>query len=489
MTNPPEKKNLFLNEFKSPIGFQWHITTNCSNYCKHCYMYDEETYADERKNTLPLEGLIKILDDLDGFEKKYNAKFTPFGISGGDPMLRGDLFEFLAELKKRGKHFIIMGNPDLLNDHNLKKLADVGLKNYQLSLDGLEATHDFFRSKGSFKRTIEKIKFIRKYGIDCNIMFSLYPSNASELIPLMRFLAMNTEATSFSFDIGVMSGNANSMKNQFTANDIHNLFTEYYLEKKRLKEEGYSIFFLEKSNFHKLINFENELLYPIVPKMGNVLSGSYIGWNSFSILSDGTALACRTMPIKVGKMPQESFEKIFLGNTFLKKFRRPEYFKVCSTCDFYAMCRGCSAYVYGITKDPFEKHPLCFRDEILKKTDENQNIQKGPPLETTFEEEWEYISLHNQMPRLPTFLMEKDFQYTYLDLSQDAKEFLKNPLVYIKNSKRELSHDQIGFLMQRFSDLLNTQRPNLNEQDPIADYIVSCILKDIDQSQVSLAKV
>ena len=142
-----------------------------------------------------------------------------------------------------------MGNPELLDDKNLTKLSDCDLKRYQLSLDGLEKTHDFFRSKGSFKRTIEKIRLIREHGIDCNIMFSLYPSNASELIPLMRFLAMNTEATSFSFDIGVMSGNANSMKNQFTSHDIHKLFTDFYHEKKRLKEQGYSIFFVRNQIF------------------------------------------------------------------------------------------------------------------------------------------------------------------------------------------------------------------------------------------------
>ena len=482
-----KSKDSSFEAFSYPIGLQWHITTNCSNFCKHCYMYDEETYADERKNTLPLEGLIKILDNLDSFEKKYNAEFAPFGLSGGDPLLRKDLFEFLSELKRRNKYFVIMGNPDLLNDQNLKKLADVGLKNYQLSLDGLESTHDFFRSKGSFKRTIEKIKLIRKHGIDCNIMFTLYPSNASELIPLMRFLAMNTEATSFSFDIGVMSGNANSMKNQFTAFDIHNLFTEYDLEKKRLKEEDYSIFFHEKSNFHKLINFENDELYPIVPKNGNVLTGVYSGWNSLSLLSDGTALANRKMPLKVGKMPEQSFEEIFLGNTLLKKFRRPENFKLCKTCDFYAMCRGCPAYVYGITKDPFEKHPLCFRSEISKKTNEDANIQTGPPLDTTFQQEWGYISQHNQISKLTTYLKEKDFQYTYLDLAQNAKEFLANPLAYIKNNKRELTHDQIAFMMQRFSDLHSNIRPAAT--DPIADYILSKILKDIAQTDASLAGI
>lgn len=452
-------------------------------------MYDELTYADERKNTLSLEGLIKILNELDIFEKKYNAKFTPIELSGGDPLLRKDIFEFLTEIKNRNRSFGILGNPDLLNEQNIKRLSDLGIHRYQLSLDGLETTHDFFRSKGSFKRVIEKTKLLKEYNIDCNIMFTLYPSNADELIPLMRYVAMNTGATTFSFDIGVMSGNAKSMKNQLTATQIHKLFNQYYLEKKRLKEEGYSIFFREKSNFHKLINFENDLLYPIVPKNGNVLSGNYIGWNSISILSDGTALACRRMPIKVGKMPEESFEKIFLGNPLLKKFRRPESFKQCKTCDFYAMCRGCSSYVYGITKDPFEKHPLCFRDEISKKTNQAENIDPGPPLDTTYDEEWEYIYSFNQISKLSTFLKDIDFQYTYLDLAQDSNKFLKSPFEYIKNSKRRLSHDQIAFLMQRFSDLNNTIEPNSDGRDPIANYIVNSILKDIPQKDTALAEV
>ena len=93
-------KEFSLEDCPHTIAFQWHITTKCSNFCKHCYMYDEETYIDERKNTLPLKSLIKILDGLENFEKKYNAQFRPFAISGGDPLLREDLFEFLSELKK-----------------------------------------------------------------------------------------------------------------------------------------------------------------------------------------------------------------------------------------------------------------------------------------------------------------------------------------------------------------------------------------------------
>ena len=38
-----------LNNLLLPL--QWHVTTNCSNRCKHCYMYDDKTYLEERKKT------------------------------------------------------------------------------------------------------------------------------------------------------------------------------------------------------------------------------------------------------------------------------------------------------------------------------------------------------------------------------------------------------------------------------------------------------
>jgi hypothetical protein len=50
-------------------------------------MYDEKTYEEERKNELSIKGLIKILDSIDEFEKKWNGRINSFFITGGDPLL------------------------------------------------------------------------------------------------------------------------------------------------------------------------------------------------------------------------------------------------------------------------------------------------------------------------------------------------------------------------------------------------------------------
>ena len=57
-----------------------------------------------------------------------------------------------------------MGNPFHLNDRVCRKLKALGCEKYQLSLDGLKKTHDWFRKSGSFDETLEKIGSINRAG-------------------------------------------------------------------------------------------------------------------------------------------------------------------------------------------------------------------------------------------------------------------------------------------------------------------------------------
>ncbi len=194
---------------KYRIGIQWHITTNCGHRCQHCYMFDPQTWPAERENTLPMEGLVSILDSFADFEKKWDTEIGRFAITGGDPLLRKDWKEFVGELHRRGKEASMMGNPETLTESNVSSLVDLGVRHFQMSLDGLEANHDRFRGDpGTFRRTVEKLSLLKQAGISTNIMFTLFPTNINELIPLLRFVAEKTEATSFSFDVGVFVGNA-----------------------------------------------------------------------------------------------------------------------------------------------------------------------------------------------------------------------------------------------------------------------------------------
>jgi MoaA/NifB/PqqE/SkfB family radical SAM enzyme len=150
-------------------------------------MYDSDFFEEERKNTLALDDMFQILDSINQFENKWGAHVSHFYITGGDPLLREDWKEFLGELKRQGKNISMMGNPETLNEANADFLAKMGLRRFQMSLDGLQPVHDFFRSAGSFDRTVEKISLLEKYNISSGIMFTLFPNNADQLIPLIRF--------------------------------------------------------------------------------------------------------------------------------------------------------------------------------------------------------------------------------------------------------------------------------------------------------------
>lgn len=452
------QQNMDFTFDKPSISIQWHITTECGNRCRHCYVFDEATYADERANTLSLEGLLRVLDRIEEFERKRDVSIEHFTISGGDPLLREDCFEFLSVLKEHGKSFRILGNPETLTEKNASRLKELGVDIFQMSLDGLEATHDDFRSPGSFRRTLDALELLKRHGIRSNIMFTLYPANADQLIPLMKFMATETSTVSFSFDVGSYVGNAKDIGEQwFTKEQLHKLLSDYIDEKHRLRIQGYPVAMREKPNLLKLAQFEKGMLHPVGMRSAPIISGCLAGWISLSILSDGTVLACRRLPIPVGKLPEQSFEEIFLGNELLKKFRRPEFFASCGDCDFYQSCRGCPANVYGVTGDPFAEHPFCFRKDIDRTTEETDLIQPGPPMNTTYDEEFAYFA--SKFRKVDTklvraFLHQEDLQALFVDLVYDASKkaaFLLEPRTYVRKRSINIDDEQLFFLMNHFS--------------------------------------
>lgn len=371
---------------------QWHITVKCGNRCRHCYMFDPSTYEMEKNNELNMEGLRAILDSIESFEKEWDAHVDCFVITGGDPLLREDWRVLLRELVKRKKTIHMMGNPETLTDENLEFLQCVGLRGFQLSLDGLMDSHDRNRGKGSFARTLEGINRLNDFKIPASVMFTLTPENRNELVPLMEFVATETPAAGFSFDIVSSVGNATQFAKSLYRESIRTIFREYIEKKRALQREGRAIRFSEKSHLFQLAHFELSEFYPVSSAEFSFTGGCSIGWG-MSILSDGTVLACRRFPLKVGKMPEQSFEEILLGSPVLKKFRRQAFHEGCGACDFFQSCRGCPAVTWGLTGNPLSAFPLCYRKDIPVETGERCGF---PPvaLETSYKEEYDLMCRH-----------------------------------------------------------------------------------------------
>ena len=122
------------------------------------------------------------------FCKVYH-RLPYFYITGGDPILHPDFWKLLGLMKENGIPFTILGNPFHLNDENCRKMKEYGCEKYQLSLDGMRETHDWFRKPGSFDITLEKIDCIKKAGIRAVIMTTVSGTNIDEIPDIIDTVA------------------------------------------------------------------------------------------------------------------------------------------------------------------------------------------------------------------------------------------------------------------------------------------------------------
>jgi len=85
-----------------------------------------------------------------------------------------------------------------------------------------------------------------------------------------------------------------------------------------------------------------------------------LGINTISVLADGTVYACRRFTSPVGRLPQQSIEEVFLGDT-LNHYRDIKKLEKCSRCELLNYCRGCPAVAWGVTGSHTSPDPQCWK--------------------------------------------------------------------------------------------------------------------------------
>ena len=130
----------------------WECTTRCNLHCRHC---GSDCTAASNDKDMPLDDFLRAFDTIPKSELPQN--FTVV-LTGGEPLLRPDLSEIGHALRRRGVGWSMVSNGYLYDRAMHARLMDSGLGALTISLDGLEAEHDWMRGhKGSFQRTLDAI--------------------------------------------------------------------------------------------------------------------------------------------------------------------------------------------------------------------------------------------------------------------------------------------------------------------------------------------
>ncbi|MEK6646703.1 MAG: radical SAM protein [Candidatus Firestonebacteria bacterium] len=351
-----------VSNVRSHFTLQWHLTAQCDQNCMHCYLYESSSYEREIKNELSFEHCCKIIDDFSNTFKNWGMPIR-INFTGGDPLLRKDIFDLLRYARNKEIELGILGNPNLLNHDIAKKLKDVGVTRYQVSIDGLEKTHDRLRGrKGLFKDTIRAIHVLEEVGITSVVMFTLSRENADELIGVIQ--TVEKEGVSvFDFARIVPIGAGKQLKTQtLNPQEYKKLLLRVLEEYKYLQENGSKTYFGRKDHLWKLLYQELGLLKPLPKDKETIYNGCGIGSSILTILADGTVYACRRLPVEIGKVPEQSIRDIFINSFEHNKMRQVEKMEKCSKCELMQFCRGCPAVAYAAYGDYMSPDPQCWKE-------------------------------------------------------------------------------------------------------------------------------
>ena len=302
------------------------------------------------------EELDIVLENcLDMCEKTDRIPY--FSITGGDPILHPNFWDLLEKLHEKQVHYGILGNPFHLTPDVCKRLKDLGCRQYQLSLDGLRQTHDYFRKPGSFDITLEKIKVLQDAGVRASIMTTVSKTNMGEITGIIDTV-VEREAGLFSFarycPTSLEKTNQMSAQEyQQLLGDIWEKYEEYKDSKTffTLKDHLWTLFLYEKGLFKIPSNLKDDVIY----------DGCNCGNNHLTILPNGDVFACRRMDSKVGNALNESIFDIFTGSK-MDEYRKFEEFEKCSKCELLRFCRGCPAVSYGYTHNMYSPDPQCWKE-------------------------------------------------------------------------------------------------------------------------------
>jgi len=331
---------------------QWHITERCNWRCKFCYQ------SEHPAQDLSLAELITILDKYMNLIAKWKI---PSGrarlmITGGEPFVRQDFFQFLEEVSKRQKKYGfewgLLSNGSFVDEEKIIKLKELGIKSYQVSMEGMKEKTDDLMGQGCFDKVVRAIKLLVAAEIPVAVSLTLTKKNVKEVFDLVRFcdkLGVNVLGTRRLIPWG-------------RGKELE----EYMLSPKELKDYYLKVVEINKNLARKKKKlrigigcesaiFNEEILADPDTDMSLNLCGVSNG-RCITIMANGDLMHCRRLPIVMGNALKDDLEEFWYSKPMQDLRSLGNLDPVCKKCKNFVNCLSgarCITYAYsGKLADP-----------------------------------------------------------------------------------------------------------------------------------------
>jgi radical SAM protein with 4Fe4S-binding SPASM domain len=350
----------------APIVVVWNFTNKCNLDCLHCHQDSSPTSAERELTT---SQVFKVIDNMN------DAGVAVLTFSGGEPLLRKDLYAAIERATGLGMLCTIASNGTLMTRETTANLAKAGIRRVEIGLDGATAeTHDFLRNKqGSFEATVQGIRNCADVGFDeIATTMTLHSKNVNELEATME-LAEKLGATRFYLNRLIPAGrgidaeylDVTPEEKIKSLETLHKKFRKsvnegcgmqcyargmtYYARVGYERSKGQLFTVSEAlSGYEKMFQDKFGLgVSNIVRKLARGFSGCSVGLTYAGLTASGDLLPCVPAPIKLGNLVEQDLRDIWVNNRLLNYVRNRKALKgSCRICAHRELCGGCRYTAY-----------------------------------------------------------------------------------------------------------------------------------------------
>jgi AdoMet-dependent heme synthase len=347
---------------QAPFTIAWEVTRACAYACVHCRADAMHT---PDPNELNHDEAMHLIDRLADFGSPILV-FT-----GGDPMMRKDLYELIAHATQKGLRCSLTPTATALpTTARLEKARDAGIRRIALSLDAPRPEiHDNFRQvKGSWQRTMDILRRAQSVGISVQVNTTVAKHNVDILEGMIPFL-QEVGAVQWSLFFLVPTGRA-QVSNMISAEEHERVFNWLYdlsknapFDIKSTAAPMYRRVAIERKRAEqgagKPVTFQGAG-FQYADGLNRPTRGVNDG-NGFLFISHvGDIQPSGFLPITAGNVRTDDVIDVYRNSKLFTDLRNPDLIKGrCGVCEFRDVCGGQRGRAYGMTGNYLESDPAC----------------------------------------------------------------------------------------------------------------------------------
>ncbi len=363
-----------------PYIVSWNLTRRCNLLCPHCYIDAVPDSAEE----LTTEEAMLVIDEL-----TYLNHNLMLILTGGEPMLRRDIFEIVSYASESGFITVMGSNGTVLDRNGITALREAGLKGIGISIDSSRKEyHDAFRGlEGAWDASVEALRHASEKGIETQIDTTLTDRNIDEIDSIVQLgVSLGVKAVNFFFLVCTGRAMETEISTENYEKALRKILKLYDSERRlmirvRCAPHIYRMLYESDSGLYK----------------GS--RGCLAGRHYMRIDPVGNVTPCPYMDLRLGSVKESSLIDIWEKSSELGLLRLSKYGGRCGICEYREICGGCRARAYVETGDLLGEDSLCSHvpgeDAVVRPEESLKSSLK-----------WEH-SAAERIKRIPAFMRGK----------------------------------------------------------------------------------